>query len=225
MSTRNVDDNVATVQNAVEELTNLALRSDNKYVREWKQAGNKVIGYTCSYVPEEILYAGNNTSKVLPFRMGAQECESTEDADIYLHKFECGYVKCLMQLGLSGDYDFLDGAVWTSGCEQMRRSFELWKDQVNLDYFEMLSVPHAPEGEKRLKWYRDEIEEMAQGIDKCFGRSVSEEELRESIRTYNRFRKLMQELYEMRKLDAPKLTGAEAMNIAQAGFSMPREQF
>jgi benzoyl-CoA reductase subunit C len=225
MCTRNTDGNTATVQGAVEELTNLALRGENKYVQEWKQAGNKVVGFTCSYVPEEILYAGNKTSKVLPFRMGAQQCESTEDADIYLHKFACGYVKSLLQLGLSGQYDFLDGAVWTSGCEQMRRSFELWRDQIKLDYFEILSVPHAPEGERHLKWYRDEIENMAQGIDECFGRSVSEEELRESIRTYNRFRKLMQELYEMRKSDAPKLTGAEAMKIAQAGFSMPKEQF
>jgi len=225
MGTRNADGNTATVRGAVEELTNLALRGENKYVREWKQAENKVVGFTCSYVPEEILYAGNKTSKVLPFRMGAQQCGSTEDADIYLHKFECGYVKCLLQLGLGGQYDFLDGAVWTSGCEQMRRTYEFWRDQIKLDYIEMLSVPHSPKGERRLKWYRDEIETMAQGIDECFGRSVSEEELRESIRTYNTFRKLMQELYEMRKLDAPKLTGAEAMKIAQAGFSMPKEQF
>jgi hypothetical protein len=100
MCTRNADGNTATVRGAVEELTNLALRGENNYVREWKQAGNKVVGFTCSYVPEEILYAGNKTSKVLPFRMGAEQCESTEDADIYLHKFACGYVKCLLQLGL-----------------------------------------------------------------------------------------------------------------------------
>ncbi|MBW1789050.1 MAG: 2-hydroxyacyl-CoA dehydratase [Deltaproteobacteria bacterium] len=225
MCTRNADGNTATVRGAVEELTNLALRGENNYVREWKQAGNKVVGFTCSYVPEEILYAGNKTSKVLPFRMGAEQCESTEDADIYLHKFACGYVKCLLQLGLSGQYDFLDGAVWSSTCEQMRRSYELWCDQVKLDYFEMLSVPHSTEGERRLTWYRDEIEKIAKGIDGCFGRSVSEEELRESIRTYNRFRKLMLELYELRELVAPKLTGAEAMKIAQAGFSMPKEQF
>ena len=126
----------------VEELLALPLRDENPYLQEWKQNGGKVFGFTCSYVPEELLYAEGEPPKIVPIRMGAQGCTTTDDADIYMHKFLCSYTRCLMQLALTGEYDFLDGVVLTSGCEHMRRTFELWRDQVRPSSLTMLSVPH-----------------------------------------------------------------------------------
>ncbi|MCK7466706.1 MAG: hypothetical protein MZU91_00210 [Desulfosudis oleivorans] len=38
----------------------------NRFVRQWKEEGRQVVGFTCSYVPEEIIHAGG----MLPFRSG-----------------------------------------------------------------------------------------------------------------------------------------------------------
>jgi benzoyl-CoA reductase/2-hydroxyglutaryl-CoA dehydratase subunit BcrC/BadD/HgdB len=210
---------------AVEELTTLPLRGENPYIRDWKDKGGRVFGYTCSYVPEEILYAEGEPSKILPIRLGAQGSTTTDDADIHMHKFLCSYCRCLMQLALTGEYDFLDGVILTSGCEHMRRTFEIWRDQVNPPFVTMLSVPHRREDENHFEWYRDEIIKLTDEIGKRYGYVPSKESLRRAIRTYNRYRELMLALYDLRSADQPKLNGSDAMKITQAGYGMPKEAF
>ena len=210
---------------AVEELTTLPLRGENPYIRDWKEKGGRVFGYTCSYVPEEILYAEGHPSRILPIRLGAQGCTTTDDADIYMHKFLCSYCRCLMQMALTEAYDFLDGVILTNGCEHMRRTFEIWRDRVKPPFVAMLSVPHRREDDNHYQWYRDEITSLMDEIGKRFGLLPSKESLRSAIRTYNRYRELMLALYSLRSEEQPRLTGSEAMKIAQAGNNMPKETF
>jgi benzoyl-CoA reductase/2-hydroxyglutaryl-CoA dehydratase subunit BcrC/BadD/HgdB len=215
----------AETLSAVEELTTLPLRGENPYIRDWKDSGGRVFGYSCSYVPEEILYAEGQPSRILPIRLGAQGTTTTDDADIHMHKFLCSYCRCVMQLALTGEYDFLDGVVLTNGCEHMRRTFEIWRDQVEPPLVTMLSVPHRRDGDSQYQWYRDEITKLTDEIGKKYGYLPSQESLRKAVRTYNRYRELMQELYGLRSIEHPKLSGVEAMQIAQAGHSMPKEAF
>jgi benzoyl-CoA reductase/2-hydroxyglutaryl-CoA dehydratase subunit BcrC/BadD/HgdB len=210
---------------AVDELTTLPLRGENPYIRDWKESGGRVFGYTCSYVPEEILYAEGQSSRILPIRLGAQGATTMDDADIHMHKFLCTYCRCVMQLALTGEYDFLDGVVLTNGCEHMRRTFEIWRDQVEPPFVAMLSVPHRRDGDSQFQWYRDEITKLMDEIGKKYGYIPSQESLRKSVRTYNRYRELMLELYDLRSMDHPKLSGVEAMQIAQASLNMPKEAF
>ncbi|MDX9786310.1 MAG: 2-hydroxyacyl-CoA dehydratase family protein [Desulfobacterales bacterium] len=210
---------------ALEELTTLPLRSENPYIRNWKDAGGKVFGYTCSYVPEEVLAALEGPSRILPIRLGGRGAQTTEDADIHMHKFLCSYSRSLIQLGMKGQYGFLDGVVVTSGCETMRRTHGLWKDVVGIPFVSLISVPHATKGENRVKWYREEIDHLESDVCEAYALRFSEESLRKTIKTYNEYRRLMHELYDLRKLDQPKVTGSEVFNIIQAGFSMPKNLF
>ncbi|MBI5506478.1 MAG: 2-hydroxyacyl-CoA dehydratase [Deltaproteobacteria bacterium] len=212
-----------TRSSAVEELSSLPLRADNPYIDAWKEKGGKVFGYVCSYVPEELLHA--HPAGLLPIRMGAVGCETTEDADVCLHKYICSFTRCLLQLGLAGEYRFLDGFVMTDACDQMRRTYEYWRDEVGLDFLTMVTIPHSVEGEQRFAWYLEEIRRLGEAIAERYGSYPTDDHLRDSIATYNRYRKLMLELYALRAQAAPKLTGAEAMRIARAGFNMPKQTF
>lgn len=212
-----------THSSAVEELSSLPLRADNPYIEAWKAGGGKVFGYVCSYVPEELLYA--HPAGLLPIRMGAVGCETTEDADVCLHKYICSFTRCLLQLGLAGEYRFLDGFVMTDACDQMRRTYEYWRDEVALDFLTMVTIPHSVEGAERFAWYLEEIRRLGEAIAERYGSHPSDARLRDSIAVYNRYRKLMLELYALRTQAAPKLSGAEAMRITRAGFNMPKHAF
>jgi benzoyl-CoA reductase/2-hydroxyglutaryl-CoA dehydratase subunit BcrC/BadD/HgdB len=201
----------------------LPLRGENPYVRQWKEDGGMVFGYVCSYVPEEVLYGHNR--RILPLRMGAIGCETTEDADIYMQRCVCSFSRSLLQLALSGEYDFLDGVVLTNACDQMRRTYEYWRDEVKRPFLAMLTIPHSTQGRGRFEWYRDEIRNLKEAIGARYGCYASDEALHEAIRTYNRYRALMLELYELRVQQQPKLSGSEAMRIVQAGFNMPKDAF
>ena len=214
---------VATARelSALEELTNMPLRGENPYVRKWKENGGLVFGYICSYVPEELLYAVSG--RILPIRAGASGCTSTEEADVHLSRFHCTYPRCLLQLGLTGEYDFLDGFVFMNGCEQLRRVYEIWRKEVAPSFIAMVTAPHVTEGEERLQWYLDDIKRLIDKIAATYGLLPSTNNLKASIRHYNKYRKLLAELYGLRAREKPPLTGTEAMRITNAAFSMPKE--
>ena len=60
-------------------------RNRHDYAKEWKgKTGGKVLGYFCTYVPEEILYAAD----VLPIRiLGSHETQDVTEPHIYSGMF------------------------------------------------------------------------------------------------------------------------------------------
>jgi len=125
---------------ALEELKALPERSENPYIADWKSKGGRIVGYTCHYAPAEIIHAAG----IFPYRMEARGCAETGLADVYYHRFNCTYSRCLLQEGLSGRYDFLDGLCFLNGCEQIRRMYEVWDKHVAAtDYQYMVTLPHS----------------------------------------------------------------------------------
>lgn len=214
-------------QSALEELLTLPLRGENPYIQDWKANGGKVFAYVCSYVPEEIIYAvkGVAKSRYLPVRLGATGCSNTEDADIDLSRCLCSFVRSTLQMGLDGEYSYLDGLVFSSSCEQMRRSFEFWRDELHPEFLEMIAVPRTIDTKAHFEWYIEEVNNVRVRFGQKYGLLSNKQALNESIKVYNRFRELMLELYALRSIDAPKLTGTEAVKIAIAGFNMPKDIF
>ncbi len=102
---------------------------NNSLVREWKKSGKKVVGYTCSYVPDELFFAAG----ILPYRIKAFGHPDTELGDAYLARFNCRFCRSCLQLGLEGSYDFLDGLLETNGCDHLRGMFENWQYIKDLD--------------------------------------------------------------------------------------------
>lgn len=225
MSTQNVQ--AIDKTSALEELLSLPPRGENPYIQDWKANGGKVFAYVCSYVPEEIIYAvkGVADSRFLPVRLGATGCTKTEDADIDLSRCLCSFARSTLQMGLDGEYSYLNGLVFSSSCEQMRRSYEYWRDKLYPDFLAMISVPRTTDTEAHFEWYLEEIEKVREKFGQKYGLLSNKASLNETIKTYNRFRELMLELYSLRLGDAPKLTGTEAIKIAQAGFNMPKDIF
>lgn len=54
---------------------------NNEYVKEWQHRRYKVMGWLCTYVPEELIYAAG----VLPVRVMGDEEADLGEADAYLH--------------------------------------------------------------------------------------------------------------------------------------------
>ncbi len=102
---------------SLEELTKRADGLVNPALQEWKGEGKKVVGFFCSYVPEEILYAGG----ILPYRVRAVGCDHTSSADVYMAQVNCTFSRSCLEFALEGKYEFLDGMVFTWTCAHLRR--------------------------------------------------------------------------------------------------------
>lgn len=205
----------------LEELLSLPGRKENRYVKQWKEDGGRVVGLTCSYVPDEIVHAAG----LLPYRLEARGCEDTGLADVYMHRFNCTFARSLLQEGLSGGYDFLDGLCFLNGCEQIRRMFEIWDKHVkSTDYLYMVTVPHSLY-EAGLEWYTSELHNFKESLMSNFGVNLTVSALSNAIDVYNESRRLLVELYELRKAESVPLTGAEALKIVLSAYLMPRETY
>ncbi len=205
---------------ALNELLNLPSRQDNPHLKDWIDNAGRVVGVTCTYAPEEIIYAAG----LLPYRMEARGCVDTDLADVYFHRFNCTFARSLLQGGLAGEYKFLDGFCVLNGCEQIRRLYEVWQKAVRTPYQYMITIPHTV-SDSGLAWYRDEIYNFKENLVSNFSVRLTHGDLWNAIKVYNESRRLVQELYDLRKAENPPISGADAARILLSAYIMPREKY
>lgn len=200
----------------------------NDTMKAWKEGGGKIVGYFCTNVPEELIVAAG----MLPYRLRAPESRDTSEADRYTTYLNCTYCRHVVDDALQGNYDFLDGFVGSNGCDQMRRVSDIFravsfKEPAEREEFflEYVGAPRVPMDEASLMYYKDEITRTKEKLETFFQVQITEEKLREAIREVNESRRLLHELYELRKAEQPPITGAEALSVTVAYTCMPKEQF
>jgi benzoyl-CoA reductase/2-hydroxyglutaryl-CoA dehydratase subunit BcrC/BadD/HgdB len=76
-----------------------------------------------------------------------------------------------------------------------------------------------------LDWFKHEISKFKSNLEDKFKHDITDEKLKKSISIYNKSRQLLTELYELRKLSSPPITGSEVLSIIAAGVSIPRVEF
>ncbi len=210
-----------------DEFYTIAQSITNEYIQKEKKRGSLCIGYTCSYFPEEILHSLG----IIPYRIKGIDVHSLSVADAAFGPFICSHPKCLLQHFADGHYAFLDGIIVTPGCDSMRRIDEcLRKTAHNLNleivpgFFFHYAVPHKIT-DYSIQWMVDELQRFIENVTAHFQLSFSMDKLRESIRFYNRLRKLIEQLNSLRLQKPPVITGADAVAAFVASLSMPREVF
>jgi len=208
------------MMSALEELTSTADTVFNPNIKSWKEAGNKVTGYLCTYVPEEIIYAAG----MLPYRVRPVGCTETMAADVYLHRINCSYIRSCLEFGLEGKFEFLDGVVFENGCDHSRRLYDLWREKVNHEhqFIYLLQVPHKVTVES-IAFFREDLYKLKNEVERHFMVEITESRLRNAIEVYNETRSLLKGLYDLRRREKPPISGAECLNAVVAATATPKD--
>ena len=190
-------------------------------ILEHKSRGGKVIGWLCTYVPEEIILAAG----ALPIRIiGYSHEANLDDANAHFYINNCTFSRSCLQLGLEGQYDFLDGVVGGSTCDGARRLFDVWRQYIGTPFHHVLTVPRKYT-ERAHKLYYDEVVLFKKHLEEHLGVAITDEELLRSTILLNESRGLLHSLYELRKRDRPPISGAETLEVLNAAYRMPKETF
>ncbi|TEU17196.1 MAG: 2-hydroxyacyl-CoA dehydratase [Anaerolineales bacterium] len=192
----------------------------NSHVRKWKDQGGKVVGYFCSYVPEEIIAAAG----ILPFRMRATGSTETSLADTCLSAYNCSFTRHCLDLAFNDAYDFLDGVVVINSCDHVRRLYDIWRRKMRTPFVHLMAAPHMA-GDEQVGWFRDELAILKKALEEHFGVTITAERLRESIRIQNETRQLQKDLYALRKAPSPPITGADTLGVVVASTAMEKERY
>lgn len=193
----------------------------HRYAREWKRrTGGKVMGYFCTYVPEEILYAAN----ILPVRIvGSHEPATAAEPYMYSGLF-CPFSRNCLSQGIKGRYDYLDGIMIAQSCLGMRLAFWAWQKYMPVDYYYYLMMPHGIQTTGRYKYMGAELAAFKESIEKWIGKTITNEDLDRGIEIMNANRRLMRDVYEFRKMDDPPLTGLEAMEVSVSDQMVDKQE-
>ena len=208
-----------------EQFRQIATSIRNPHVEAWKDAGKPVVGFPCTFLPEEVIAAAG----ILPFRFRAVGISSLTIGDTYYGPVICSFPKCVLQLAGEGVYSFLDGAVITPGCDSMRRLDECWRKAgedipgITPSFFHYFGVPHKAT-EYSLSWFVEEIRELIRSLEAHFGVTITSDDLSQAISEYNTTRRLLMRLDELRSADTP-ISGEDALNLTVAGSAMPRAEY
>lgn len=183
------------------------------YAQEWKKrTGGKVVGYLCTYVPLEILYAAD----ILPVRIfGGHKPSSLVEPHIYTSMF-CPFCRDCLAQGLEGEYDYLDGITIAQSCLHIRQTFWSWERHIPIDYAFYLYMPHGTQTRGRYEYLRNELARFKRSLENWIGREITNEDLDRGIEICNTNRRLLKQVYEFRKKDEPSITGLEALEMALA---------
>lgn len=204
----------------MEEMISYAASILNPRLERWMEEGGKVVGYSCVATPREILDAAG----ILPYRIRALGTQDREMADAYLARFNCGFCRACLQLGLDGTYDFFDGLVETNGCDHLRGMFENWQYVKKLPFFHYLKVPHLVT-EESLEFFVEELELFREHVSEHFQKEVSDSALSEAMARTNRVRAKMRELFSLREKEKPSLYGWEALSLILLESSLPPSEY
>jgi bzd-type benzoyl-CoA reductase N subunit len=192
----------------------------NEHVRGWKKKGGKVIGYFCSYVPYEVIIAAG----MLPIRIRATGSRDSELGDVYLSPFNCSFARHCLSLGFSGAYDFLDGLVGLNSCDHTRRTYEIWREKIELPFFHFMNLPFRVSDDS-INWYKEEIAILIEKLNKDFGLNIPDDALRNAIRLCNDTRRLLHRLYKERNGNPGLVPGSQVLKLLVMAESMPKEAF
>jgi len=207
---------------ALEDLTNLASDLENSAVKDWKSQGKKVVGFFCTYVPEEILYAAD----ILPYRVRATGCTDTSSGDVYMSHLNCSFARSCLSFALEDRYSFLDGLVYTNSCDDVRRMYDNLRTVApeKFAFMDFIDVPKKVD-DAAIDWYRNGLVGFKSNVEKAFGVTITDEKLKKAIEVYNETRSLLKQLYELRQMDHPPITGAETLKVILAAGSIPKDRF
>ncbi len=166
--------------------------------------------------PVEILTAAG----VVPFRLKGNTSEAITRGDTYMETIVCPFVRNVFDAAVKGKYDFLDGIVLPHQCDSIDRTSDVWSYNLNLPYFHFLNVPHMT-GDASLEFMRDILGIFIRSLERFTGMRITDEALSNSIKAHNENRRLIRNLYSLRKSNPPLISGTEMMKVLVAAMSLP----
>ncbi|MBI3871984.1 MAG: 2-hydroxyacyl-CoA dehydratase [candidate division Zixibacteria bacterium] len=196
---------------------NLVEDADFPTVKKWRDAGGKVLGHFQVYFPEEIAHAAG----MLPLKIRGAALEPTH-ADSHFGSYLCSILKTSLEMALSGRV-VLDMFVSHPICDAARNLAAIWGR--NFSYpCQILYLPQNTNSAHSVRYLRDEYARLQATIEEVAGCRITDTDLARSIGVFNENRRLLRELYTLKR-ESPWLIAAdEAYCLMAVGGMLPREE-
>ncbi len=184
-----------------------------KELMEHKEAGGKVVGTFCLYVPEEIIRA-----------LGAIDvglCAGAEwgynEVEKLLPRNTCALIKSFVGFKLDRVCPYVESADLVIGettCDGKKKAYEILGEMAPVYIMEL---PQMKRPEDFTLW-RSEIDRLVAQLEELTGRKLTLENLKAATREVNAKREALQRLNNARKAAVVPISGKDALLASQVAF-------
>ncbi len=197
-------------------------RNPVKTLESWKaRTGGKVVGcLSCMppFVPEELIHAAG----MLPAGIWGAEIPVSQ-ADARIQSFACSVARTALELAMKDGLSVCDGFLFPFACDAFQNLSEIWKVTVDRPCFQLVFPRKVDTGRVRI-YLEAELGRLRTELEAFAGRSISDEDLKQSIRVYNENRGLMRDLDRIRTEDPAFLSAVHMTDLLLASCFLPREE-
>jgi benzoyl-CoA reductase subunit C len=179
-----------------------------------EEGDSSVVGYFCSYVPEELIHAAG----LVPTRL-LRGPEPGPMAGRFMQTFCCSFARSVFEAMTDGTCDYLSAVVMPHTCDTARNMSDLIgvaRPALTVLPLMVPTVTHTPEA---VDFMVEELEVLKADLEPLASTEITDEKMWEAIRLYNRCRRKLVDLGSY-NLDAPELFAAHL-----AFQSMGKEEF
>ncbi len=189
-------------------------KNPEKLLEKYEDSGVKVLGYSCSYVPEELIISGG----LQPFRLpniGASTSKLTPT-------FICQFASAVLENILKFEEIFC-GFIVAHTCDPMWRLYDIVKKKIKKPVF-FLRVPHNTEGELSIDFFGKELLRLKKFLKENFNAEVSNDALLDAIEICNMNRSLLKEIYTLNSDGKCCVDGFNRLQLTIASMWMPKDE-
>ena len=147
----------------------------------------KVIGWTCTYIPEEVIMAAGGHPRRM---MGTQA--PVREADRYLPSNICPYVRSIVDQGFR---ERVDGIVVASSCNAAAHLFDAWRQAFPDSFCHIMGIPRAYT-KNALNYYAAEIRRLIESLQGYTGENISRDRLWSAIREAQEVKDFLNRVYK-----------------------------
>lgn len=196
-----------------------AARHPLEGARRWKMdTGRPVIGSFPMHFPGELAHAAG----ALPLLL--QEDDEPITAGLSsMFPFYCGYTRSVVDQSLKGQYDFLDAIMFGDHCVQLLGAADAIrcdKPETRILFNQLISSMDAPWA---MEQARQTFRQLKLELEEVIGSSITPESLSASIKIFNRNRRLIRRLYDLRRAGKLALSSSQMQHIVKSSMVMDKE--
>lgn len=191
-------------------------------VKDFKESGGRLVGYLCSYTPLEIIDAAGASAVGL---CGTSN-ETVPIAETVLPSNLCPLIKSTYGFALSDKCPFTyfsDLIVGETTCDGKKKMYELLGDLKDVH---ILHLPQSQERSYEADMWYEEVKLLKERLEKTYGTTITEDDLRRAAHNRNRLRKALLSLHQAQATIPAPLAGVELMSsLATGNFNFNLEDY
>jgi benzoyl-CoA reductase/2-hydroxyglutaryl-CoA dehydratase subunit BcrC/BadD/HgdB len=179
-----------------------------------REAGRKVVGTFCVYVPEEIVLAAGGVC--IGLCAGAEV--GSGEAEKFVPRNTCALIKAFLGFKLAGLCPYVelsDLIVGETTCDGKKKAYEIFGEITKKVY--VMELPSMKNAGSRALW-RSEVARFGEKMAAVSGRPITVEGLKEGARLANGKRRALQRLSRLRAADPAPVSGLDALLVNQVSF-------